>query len=55
MHINERRESVFFFNFCWTKAHFVEPLIDPVLDFVCSSSWVSNPDLLLELFLACMQ
>ena len=35
----------FFFKFfVWTKVHFVEPLIAPVLDFVCSSSWVSNPE-----------
>ena len=24
----------FYLNFCWTKAHFVEPLVAPVLDFV---------------------
>ena len=35
----------FFFKFfVWTKVHFVEPLIAPVLDFVCPSSWVSNPE-----------
>ena len=35
---------VFFINFCWTNVHFVEPLIAPVLDFVCPSSWVSKPE-----------
>ena len=34
----------FFFFFCWTKAQFVESLIAPVLDFVCPSSRVSNPE-----------
>ena len=34
----------FFLNFCWTKAQFVEPLIAPVLDFVCPSSQVSKPE-----------
>ena len=35
----------FFFKiFVWTKVHFVDPLIAPVLDFVCPSSWVSNPE-----------
>ena len=35
----------FFYKFfVWTKVHFVEPLIAPVLDFVCPSSWVSNPE-----------
>ena len=33
-----------FIFFVWTKVHFVEPLIAPVLDFVCPSSWVSNPE-----------
>ena len=40
---------LFFSNFCWTKAHFVEPLIAPVLDFVCPSSWVSNPEWIFRL------
>ena len=26
--------EVFFKNFCWTKVHFVEPLLAPILDFV---------------------
>ena len=34
----------FLINFYWTNVHFVEPLIVPVLDFVCPSSWVSNPE-----------
>ena len=34
----------FFLNFCWTNVHSVEPLIAPVLDFVCPSSWVSKPE-----------
>ena len=34
----------FLINFCWTNVHFVEPLIAPVLDFVCPSSWVSKPE-----------
>ena len=44
----------FFINFfCWTKAHFVEPLIAPVLDFVCPSSWVSNPEWISRLHSYC--
>ena len=52
LHFNRsagRTEKTFFFLFffkffCWTKAQFVEPLIAPVLDFVCPSSRVSNPE-----------
>ena len=35
----------FFFKFLFgPRSIFVEPLIAPVSDFVCSSSWVSNPE-----------
>ena len=37
-------QCCFFLIFVWTKVHFVEPLIAPVLDFVCPSSWVSKPE-----------
>ena len=30
-------------NFCWTKVHFVGPLIAPILDIVWLSPWVSKP------------
>ena len=48
----------FFKKMCWTKAHFAEPLIAPVLDFVCpwfQMGFKSRVDLLPALFLACMQ
>ena len=38
----KRYDLLFFKNFYWTNVHFVEPLIAPVLDFVCPSSWVST-------------
>ena len=41
--------------FCWTKAHFVEPLIAPVLDFVCPSSWVQIQSGSLACMLSCLQ
>ena len=28
--------------FCWTKVHFVEPLLTPILDFMWPSLWVSK-------------
>ena len=34
---------IFFLKFLLGQVHFVEPLIAPVLDLVCPSSWVSNP------------
>ena len=30
---------IFFKIFCWTKVHFVGPLIAPILDFVCPPSY----------------
>ena len=43
--VSEIQQFFFFFKFfVWTKVHFVEPLIAPVLDFVCPSLWVSNPE-----------
>ena len=36
-------QIIFFSNFCWTKVHFVRPLIAPILVFVWPSPWVSKP------------
>ena len=36
------KHNICLLNFCWSKVHFVEPLIAPVLDFVCPSSRVSS-------------
>ena len=36
--------TFFFKIFCLDQGPFLEPLIAPVLDFVCPSSWVSNPE-----------
>ena len=33
----------FFLKFCWTKVHFVGPLLAPILDFVWPSPGVSKP------------
>ena len=35
--------TVLFKIFCWTKVHFVGPLIAPILDFMWPSPWVSKP------------
>ena len=35
--------TVFLKHFCWTKVHFVVPLIAPILDFVWPSPWVPKP------------
>ena len=44
-HFCPSKDFIFFFKFfVWTKVYFVEPLIAPVLDFMCPSSWVSNPE-----------
>ena len=44
--------------FCWTKVHFVGPLIAPVFDFVSPSRWVSKPGWFSHLYtylLACSE
>ena len=44
LHKNTRFPCCCFLKFfCWTKVHFVGPLIVPVLDFMWPSPWVSKP------------
>ena len=44
----------YFFNICWTKVHFVRPLITTVLDFVLLSPWVFKPECFLICTLTCL-
>ena len=42
-YIDDKNQVQFLKNFCWTRVHFVEPLITPILNFLCTSQWVLKP------------